>query len=103
MDVRTRDRLIEQAIAIEKLRSLEEQELEWLLPLLNRAIASTLDILEAIAHDKRTFEEIATIVSCSAETVSQKLNALERGGIALDLSDTVAYAPKGRPRKLARK
>jgi len=41
-------------------------------------------------------------VDCNATTVSQKLNALAKGGIKLELNKT-AFLNTGRPRKLVRK
>lgn len=103
MDERVRNRLIEQALAIEKFRNLHAEEQDWLFPMLNRSIQTTIDILDAIANERKTFEEIAGDLGIHPQTVSQKLNALANGGMALDLSQTAAYAPTGRPRKLARR
>lgn len=103
MDVLTCNRLEDNALAIEKFRSLAPVEQEWLLPLLGKGTRSTLEILDLIAEEKLTFAEIGRLSGLSPITVSQKLNALARGGMAIDLSETAAYAPKGRPRKLARR
>lgn len=103
MDERTRNRLCENALAIEKFRCLDPKEKEWLLPLLNRGIHSTIEMLDLIAEEKKTFEEIAQILGLHPHTIAQKLNALAQGGMAIDLTSSAAYAPTGRPRKLAKK
>lgn len=103
MDEATRNRLCENALAIEKFRSLHPSEQEWLLPLLSKSVRNTIDMLDQIADEKRTFEEIALIMGLNPQTVSQKLNALVGGGIAINLSGAAAYAPTGRPRKLVRR
>lgn len=98
-----RRRLIEQGLSIEKFRCLHPTEQEWLLPMLSRGVKSTLALLDEIAEEKKTFEEIAAALGISPQTVTQKLNALLQGGIAIDLTETAAFAPTGRPRKLARR
>lgn len=103
MDEATRKRLVELALSIEKFRSLPTYEQEWLFPLLSRGIRGTLEMLDTIADEKLTFEEIARELGKSPITVSQRLNALLQGGMALDMTGTAAYAPTGRPRKLARR
>lgn len=103
MDEKVRQRLAENALAIEKFRALAPSEQEWLLPLLTKGILSTLKILDMISGERLTFEEIGEGVGLSPITVSQKLNALAQGGMAIDLSEAAAYAPTGRPRKLARR
>lgn len=103
MDESSRNRLTEQARAIEKFRNLAPNEQEWLLPLLSRGIRTTLELLDCISARHKTFEEIAADMGINIQTVSQKLNALKLGGIDLDLSETAAFAPTGRPRKLARR
>lgn len=95
-------RLEDEAKAIEAFRSLDEEEQKWLMPLLRNGIKNTLKILELIKEEELTFEEIANYLECHPHTVSQKLNALARGGCDIDLTDFSAYAPVGRPRKLAR-
>lgn len=57
----------------------------------------------ALAIERLTFEEIGRALNLSPVTVSQKLNALAEGGMAIDLSQSAAYAPTGRPRKLVRR
>lgn len=103
MDDKVRQRLSENALAIEKFRDLHPKEREWLLPLLSKGVRSTLEILDLIEIERLTYSEIGHILNLSPVTVSQKLNALLQGGMALELSDTAAYAPTGRPRRLARK
>ena len=103
MDTNVRKRLTEHALALEKFRNLDIIEQEWLRPMLSRGFKSTIALLDEIAEEKKTFEEIAIALGISATTVAQKLNALLQGGIAIDLSETAAFAPTGRPRKLARR
>ena len=103
MDDMVRYRLQQNALAIEKFRQLPLEEQEWILPLLSKGVRSTLEILDLIASEKLTFEDIGRILGLNPMTVSQKLNTLVQGGMAIDLSETAAYAPIGRPRKLARK
>lgn len=103
MDESFRHRLTEQALAIEKFRNLAPTEQEWLRPMLSRGFKSTLALLDEIAEERKTFEEIAMALEINPQTVTQKLNALLQGGIAIDLTGTAAYAPTGRPRKLARR
>ncbi len=103
MDTKLRERLTEHALAIEKFRNLDLQEQEWLRPMLSRGFKSTILLLDEIAEERKTFEEIAIALGINAATVAQKLNALLQGGIAIDLSATAAFAPTGRPRKLARR
>ena len=103
LDEKVRQRLSENALAIEKFRALTPNEQEWLLPLLTKGILSTLKILDMISGERLTFEEIGEAVGLSPITVSQKLNALAQGGMSIDLSESAAYAPTGRPRKLARR
>lgn len=57
-----------------------------------KSVQSSLQILDLITSEKRSFEEIAYIIGCNNQTVSQKLNALSEGGIAIDLSETGAIA-----------
>lgn len=101
MDETARSRLIGLADAIYKFRQLEVVEQQWLLQLLNRNVKSTLEILDLISEKALTFEEIADEMDMNPQTISQKLNALAEGGYPLDLSTTTAFAPTGRPRKLA--
>lgn len=103
MDESVKTRLIEAALAIEKFRNLDPKEQEWLMPLLSRGFRSTLQMLNVISLERKSFEEIALEVGIHPQTAQQKLNALLVGGLAIDLSKTAAYAPTGRPRKLARK
>lgn len=101
----TADRLKEGALAIEKFRALADSEQEWLLELLKigKSAVLALKILDAISTNPLAFDEIADICECNAQTVSQILNALEQGGMTIQMDKTSAYAPTGRPRKLARR
>lgn len=103
MNTDTRDKLIENAGLIEKFHNLHPAEKDWLFPLLNRSIRTTVEMLELIAQERRSFEEIAGLINCHPQTVSQKINALIEGGMLIDLSAKGAIAPTGRPRKLARR
>ncbi|MEH1828230.1 MAG: helix-turn-helix domain-containing protein [Nostoc sp.] len=101
----TADRLKEGALAIEKFRTLADSEQEWLLELLKvgKSAILALKILDAISANPLTFEEIADICECNPQTVSQMLNALEQGGMTIQMDETSAYAPTGRLRKLVRR
>lgn len=105
MNVDTIERLRNTATLIEKFRNLESKEQEWLLELLSvgKSAVLTLNILDAIAHQPLTFKEIAKTCECHPQTVSQILNAVADGGIAIQMQKKTAYAPTGRPRKLVQK
>ncbi|MBW4677664.1 MAG: hypothetical protein KME52_27795 [Desmonostoc geniculatum HA4340-LM1] len=99
----TCQKLRDAALSIEKLRSLHDSEQEWLLPLLGKSVLLALKILDAIAFDALTFEEIASECDCSKQAVSQILNALEQGGMSIQIQESSAFAPVGRLRKLAKR
>ncbi|MBE9053674.1 winged helix-turn-helix transcriptional regulator [Nostocales cyanobacterium LEGE 11386] len=103
MNQSTIKKLKDNALAIEKFRTLADSEQEWLLPLFAKSTILALKILDAIADNPLTFEEIAQICECSPQTVSQILNGLEQGGMTIQLDKLAAFAPKGRLRKLARR
>lgn len=103
MDDSVRNRLAIHALSIEDFRNLDEHEQRWLFPLLSKSVRTTIEMLDLISEQKLSFEEIATMLSISHHTVTQKLNALLAGGMTIDMSETTAYCPTGRPRKLARK
>lgn len=103
MDDSIRIKLIQVAKAIEEFRSLELTEQLWLMPLLNKGIQSTLEILDLISEEPLSYEEIATELDINEQTVRQKLNALSIGGYLIDLTETTAFATTGRPRTLVRK
>ncbi|WP_317108173.1 hypothetical protein [Chroococcidiopsis sp. SAG 2025] len=71
--------------------------------LVGKSALLALRILDAIATRPLTFEEIAIECECHPQTVSQILNALADGDMTLQLDETSAFAPTGRPRKLARR
>lgn len=96
-------KLKERADAIAKFRELTIEEQEWIFPLLSRGIQATIELLDIISEKPLTYEEIADELDIHPTTVTQKLNALAAGGYPLDLTDVSAFAPTGRPRKLARK
>lgn len=102
MDVKATQRLKERAEAIAGFRELAIEEQEWLFPLLSRGIRNTLEMLDIISDQPLTFEEIAHELDLHPMSVSQKLNALAAGGYPIDLTENSAFAPTGRPRKLAR-
>jgi response regulator of citrate/malate metabolism len=103
MEDKVRERLTNYAESYAKFLELEEKEREWLFPLLSRGTKTTIQILELIAEQPMTFDELAAEVGCCATTVTQKLNALSKGGFGLEMTDTTAFAPTGRPRKLVRR
>jgi len=85
-----------------KFMELSEQEQEWLLPLMSNGNRKTIEMLKLISTEKLTFEQIANEIDCHSTTVTQKLNALSRGGMGIEI-DKAAFLPTGRPRKLIRK
>lgn len=103
MNESTRIQLREDALAIDKFRALHPNEQEWLRPLLSRRVQNILNMLDLISDSRMTFEEIALALGCNPTTVSQRLNALLQGGAAINLTETSACAPTGRPRTLARR
>lgn len=105
MNVDTIERLGNVATLIEKFRNLEVEEQEWLLELLTvgKSAVLTLNILDVIAQVPLTFKEIAVECECHPQTVSQILNAVADGGMAITMHRKSAYAPTGRPRKLVQK
>jgi len=102
MDDAYREKLRSLAIAFVKFQELDNEEKDWLKPLLSKGILKTLDILDLIADRPLTFEEIAIELGINQCTVTQKLNALSEGGYPLVLTDKTAFSETGRPRKLAR-
>ena len=103
MDDTARLRLRAKAKAIEQFMELEASEREWIFPLLNRGVQSSIEILELIEEKPFTFEEIADEMDMNSQTITQKLNALIDGGYSgLTLTQTTAFSWTGRHRKLAR-
>jgi predicted transcriptional regulator len=103
MDDTARLGLRAKAKAIEQFMELEASEREWIFPLLNRGVQSSIEMLELIAEKPLTFEEIAEEMDMNHNTISQKLNALIDGGYSgLTLTESTAFAQIGRCRKLAR-
>lgn len=100
------EKLKEQGEAIAYFRSLHLDEQNKLWPLLSTGVRRTLELLDAIADEPRTYAELGAIVEAHPTTISQKLNALSEY-IAIELGTNTAYAPVakhgGRPRRLARK
>ena len=103
MDQTTIRRLKENAAAIERIRNLHPDEQAWLVPCLNRRILTSLNILDAIANNPLTYEQIADICELHPTSVRQILGALSEGGCSISLSEKTAFAPTGRPRTLARR
>lgn len=101
----TADRLKSGALVLEKFRTLADSEQEWLMELLKigKSAVLALRILDAISDNPLTFEEIAGICECNPQTVSQILNALELGGMSIELNEFSAFAPTSRLRKLVRR
>lgn len=102
MDDTVKFRLMESADSYYEFLKLVEQEQKWLLPLLGKGAASTVKMLKLISEQPMTFEDIADQVGINSQTVTQKLNALAKGGFSLEMNDKSAFAPTGRPRKLVR-
>lgn len=103
MDDTARLALAAKAKAIEQFMELESSEREWIFPLLNRGVQSSIEIIELIAKKPLTFEEIANKMEMNPNTITQKLNGLIDGGYSgLTLTHTTAFSWTGRHRKLAR-
>lgn len=102
MNQKTLDRLKELAPFIKSFRELHPREQEWLIPLLTPSVKTALAILDVIANDSLTYEEIANICELHPHSVTQILNALNEGGCDVSLSETQAFSPTGRHRVLAR-
>lgn len=103
MDDTARLGLRAKAKAIEQFMELEASEREWIFPLLNRGVQSSVEILELIAEKPLTFDEIADEMDMNPNTITQKLNALIDGGYSgLTLTEATAFSWTGRHRKLAR-
>ena len=91
------------ALAIKKFRQLHPDEQGWALPLLHPTIKTALTILDTIANTPLTYQEIANCCQLHPTSVRQILAALDEGGVAITLTEKSAFAPVGRPRKLARR
>ena len=102
MNQDTLERLRIAAPSIEKFRRLSPEEQAWLTPLLSAAVVSALGMLDAIEHEPLTFEEIGRITGRNPQTVAKILNVLSEK-IGINLTEKSAFAPTGRPRKLARR
>ena len=103
MNESTLEKLKAAAPDIEKFRNLHPDEQKWLIHLLSPTTLAALNILDAIANQPMTFDEIGQICDRNPQTVSQTLNALAEGGVNIDFTEKTAFAPTGRPRKLARR
>ena len=103
MNTDTTNRIRESARSIEKFRALDMDEQRWLEPLVTKTTKTCLNILDAIAHQPLTYEEIAQLCDLHPTTVKQILNALNEGGCSIDLRERGAFAPTGRSRNLAYK
>lgn len=103
MDTNLANRLTEYADKYYEFMKLTEEEQQWIMLLLSRGVKTTIKILKLISNRPMTFAEIAEEVDCNPQTVTQKLNALSKGGFPIELTETSAFAPTGRPRKLARR
>ncbi|MCT7957254.1 ArsR family transcriptional regulator [Laspinema palackyanum] len=106
MNQETVEKLKELAKSIAYFQSLHPDEQTKLWPLLNKSVQSTIELLEAISDQPRTYAELAAIIQLHPNTVSQKLNALSES-FYIELGTNTAYAPPskkgGRMRRLAKK
>jgi predicted transcriptional regulator len=103
MDNTARLGLTAKAKAMEQFMELKASEREWIFPLLNRGVQSSIEIIELITEKPLTFEEIAEEMDMNHNTISQKLNALIDGAYnGITLTESTAFAQTGRCRKLAR-
>lgn len=91
------------APSIERFRNLHPDEQAWLEPCLHQTTRMALNILDATANNPLTYQEIADICELHPNSVKQILNALDDGGCAINLCETTAFAPTGRPRTLAQR
>ncbi|WP_334822187.1 ArsR family transcriptional regulator [Nostoc sp.] len=102
MDARLISRLEKLANFYYEFLSLSDEDQEWLSPGLSRSCTSTIKLLKLVIERPYTFDELATETGMNSQSISQRLNALTKGGIPLDLSISGAFLPTGRPRKLVR-
>jgi predicted transcriptional regulator len=106
MNQETIENLKELNKSIAYFQSLHPDEQKMLWPLLGKSVQSTIELLEAISEQPRTYAELAEITEYHPNTVSQKLNALSEF-FNIQLGSNKAYAPPskegGRMRRLARK
>ncbi|MCC5640629.1 MarR family transcriptional regulator [Nostoc sp. CHAB 5844] len=103
MNQETFQKLKDAALSIEKFRSLADSEQEWLLPLFGKSVLLATKILDAISANPLTFEEIAQECNCSKPTASQILNALQQGGMTIQIDRNAAFVLVGRARRLAQR
>lgn len=103
MNQATIEKLKLAAPGIERFRQLHPSEQEWIEPLLDQTVRTALNILDCISNRPLTFDEVAKEVQMHPQSISQILNALSVSGVSIHLSEKGAYAPTGRPRKLARR
>lgn len=97
------ERLRERADAIVFFLSLDPETQDKIWPLLPRGIKSTIELLDAISQQPKTYEELADELQQHRMTISQKLNALSEF-IAIQFGEDTAYAPSpkgGRRRRIA--
>ena len=103
MNTETTKRLTRIAPFIERFRNLHPDEQKWLEPMLKNNVRTALTILDSIAVAPMTYQSIADSLGLHPQTVCQMLNALAQVGCRINLKTSTAFAPTGRPRKLARR
>jgi hypothetical protein len=97
------ERLRERADAILFFLDMEPEAQDRLWPLIPRGIRSTIELLDAISQQPKTYKELAAELGNHPMTISQKLNLLSEF-IPIELGDDTAYAPSpkgGRRRRIA--
>ena len=106
MNQETVEKLKKLAKSIVYFQSLHPDEQEILWPLLNKSVQSSIELLNAISDQPRTYGEIAAITQLHPNTVAPKLNVLS-DFFHIKFGTNTAYAPStkrgGRLRKLAEK
>jgi response regulator of citrate/malate metabolism len=97
------EKLIDSADSYYEFLKLSAEEQKWLMPMLGKGAITTIQMLKLITEKPLTFEEIAEEIGINPHTVTRKLNALAKGGFPIEMTASSAFAPTGRPRKLAKR
>lgn len=92
------------AHAIGDLLALNEKEVRWLYPLLNRSIQSSLKLIWKIQERPHTYEELARDLGMNANSVKQRISDLIDVGVDIKIhaGDACSMPQGGRPRSLIR-
>jgi hypothetical protein len=102
MNITSMDSLEEHALTIADFVKLEEEEQEWLLPMLNTNIQSSIKLIRLIENKQLTYEELSLKSGLCTNTVRQKILCLKKGGFPVWADDSIAVSWTGRKRLLNR-